>query len=234
MSSVAKEDIMAIKILIIEDEPDIADFIRRGLVLKGFEVEVACNGQDGLEIASTDHPDLVILDLMLPDGDGIDICREIRSNGEVGIIILTARTQTGDRIRGLDAGADDYLPKPFAFDELMARIRAVLRRRRIQTEGIIRVTDIAIDLDKREVRRGSRLIELTTREFELLKLLAQHAGKPLNRELIMQQIWGYDYDGETDPVKVYINFLRKKLNSEGEEDAIHALRGFGYMLRKEL
>jgi len=225
---------MAIKILIIEDEPDIADFIRRGLVLKGFEVEVACNGQDGLEIASTDHPDLVILDLMLPDGDGIDICREIRSNGEVGIIILTARTQTGDRIRGLDAGADDYLPKPFAFDELMARIRAVLRRRRIQTEGIIRVTDIAIDLDKREVRRGSRLIELTTREFELLKLLAQHAGKPLNRELIMQQIWGYDYDGETDPVKVYINFLRKKLNSEGEEDAIHALRGFGYMLRKEL
>lgn len=224
---------MAAKILIIEDEPDIADFIRRGLQLKGFEVEVAQTGQKGLEIAHTSIPDVVILDLMLPDADGIDICRELRSTGELGIVILTARSQVGERIRGLDAGADDYLPKPFAFEELLARIRAVLRRRRVQTEGIIRVADLEIDLEKREVRRGCRFIELTTREFNLLKLLAQYAGRPLSREFILQRVWGYDFEGETDPIKVYINFLRRKLNIEGEADLIYSLRGFGYTLREE-
>ena len=222
---------MAVKILVIEDEPDIADFIRRGLVLKGFEVDVANTGQQGLEIAFTRYPDVVVLDLMLPDGDGIDICRELRNSKEFGIIILTARSQVGDRIRGLDAGADDYLPKPFAFEELMARIRAVLRRRNIQTDGILSVADLYVDLDKREVRRGIRSVELTTREFELLKLLVQHQGKPLSREFILERVWGYDYEGDTDPVKVYINFLRRKLNSSGEADLIHTLRGYGYTLR---
>lgn len=224
---------MAVKILVIEDEPDIADFIRRGLVLKGFEVDVANTGQQGLEIAFTRYPDVVILDLMLPDGDGIDICREIRNSKEIGIIILTARTQVGDRIRGLDAGADDYLPKPFAFEELMARIRAVLRRRNIQTDGVIKVADLYVDLEKRQVRRGVRSIELTKREFELLKLLVQHVGKPLIREFILERVWGYDYEGDTDPVKVYINFLRRKLNSNGEADLIHSLRGYGYTLREK-
>ena len=222
---------MAVKILVIEDEPDIADFIRRGLVLKGFEVDVANTGQQGLEIAFTRYPDVVVLDLMLPDGDGIDICRELRNSKEFGIIILTARSQVGDRIRGLDAGADDYLPKPFVFEELMARIRAVLRRRNIQTDGILSVADLYVDLDKREVRRGIRSVELTTREFELLKLLVQHQGKPLSREFILERVWGYDYEGDTDPVKVYINFLRRKLNSSGEADLIHTLRGYGYTLR---
>jgi two-component system, OmpR family, response regulator MprA len=224
---------MAVKILVIEDEPDIADFIQRGLVLKGFEVKVAHTGQQGLEIAFTRYPDVVVLDLMLPDGDGIDICRELRNSKEVGIIILTARSQVGDRIRGLDAGADDYLPKPFAFEELMARIRAVLRRRNIQPDGILSVDDLYVDLDKREVRRGIRPIELTTREFELLKLLVQHLGKPLSREFILERVWGYDYEGDTDPVKVYINFLRRKLNSSGEADLIHTLRGYGYTLREK-
>ena len=224
---------MANKILIIEDEPNIADFIKRGLLLKGFEVEAAYTGRKGLEIAHTSHPDVVILDLMLPDADGIDICRELRSDGELGIIILTARSQVGERIRGLDAGADDYLPKPFAFEELMARIRAVLRRQRIQTGGTIRVAGLEIDLEKREVRRGSRFVELTTREFELLKLLVQNAGKPLSREFILQRVWGYDFEGETDPVKVYVNFLRRKLNDKGDTDLIHSLRGFGYTLREE-
>ncbi len=222
---------MAVKILVIEDEPDIADFIRRGLVLKGFEVDVANTGQQGLEIAFTRYPDVVVLDLMLPDGDGIDICRELRNSKEFGIIILTARSQVGDRIRGLDAGADDYLPKPFVFEELMARIRAVLRRRNIQTDGILSVADLYVDLDKREVRRGIRSVELTTREFELLKLLVQHQGKPLSREFILERVWGYDYEGDTDPVKVYINFLRRKLNTSGEADLIHTLRGYGYTLR---
>lgn len=222
------------KILVIEDEPDIADFVKRGLLLKGFEVEVAHTGYRGLEVALAKKPDLVVLDLMLPDVDGIDICRELRATEDIGIVILTARGQVGERIRGLEAGADDYLAKPFAFDELLARIRAVLRRRSVQTEGIIRVGDLEIDIKKRQVRRGDRPIELTTREFELLKLLAQYAGKPLHREFIIQRVWGYEFEGETDPVKVYVNFLRQKLNAGGKADLIHTVRGFGYALKEKL
>lgn len=220
------------KILIIEDEPDIADFVRRGLALKGFQVEVAHTGYQGLEIAQSSYPDVVVLDLMLPDADGIDICRELRASGNMGIVILTARSLVGERVRGLEAGADDYLPKPFAFDELLARIRAVLRRRSSHGEGIIRVGDLVVDLERRQVRRGNRVINLTTREFDLLKLLAQHAGKPLRREFIVEHVWGYEFEGETDPVKVYISFLRRKLNVEGEADLIHALHGFGYVLEE--
>jgi DNA-binding response OmpR family regulator len=220
------------KILIIEDEPEIADFVRRGLLLKGFEVEVAYSGRQGLEAAQRGSPDLVVLDLMLPDVDGIDVCRELRATGGMGIVILTARSLVGERVRGLDAGADDFVPKPFAFDELLARVRAVLRRRSAQTEGIIRVGELEVDIERRQVRRGNRHIDLTTREFELLKLLAQYAGKPLRREVILQRLWGYDFEGETDPVKVYINFVRRKLNAGGEADLIHALRGFGYVLKE--
>jgi len=167
---------------------------------------------------------------MLPDIDGIDLCRDLRASGDVGILMLTARGMVGERVRGLHAGADDYVPKPFAFEELVARIKAVLRRR--STEGIIRVADLEINLDRREVRRAGRPIGLTTREFDLLRLLAQNAGKPMRREVILQRLWGDDFEGETDPVKVYINFLRRKLNAEGEPDLIHSLRGFGYVLKE--
>lgn len=221
------------KILVIEDEPDVADLVKRGLVLKGFEVEVAHTGYKGLEIAQSNFPDLVVLDLMLPDADGIDICRELRATSDVGIVILTARTVVGERVRGLEAGADDYVPKPFAFEELLARIRAVLRRRSSQTEGVIQVGDLQVDIEKRQVRRGSRMVELTTREYDLLKLLAQYAGRPLSREFIVQHVWGYEFEGETDPVKVYINFLRRKLNAKGEKDLIHAVHGFGYRLEEK-
>jgi two-component system response regulator MprA len=218
------------KILVIEDEPEIADLVKRGLALKGFEVEVAHTGNQGLEIALSRYPDLVVLDLMLPDADGIDICRELRASGDMGIVILTARTVVGERVRGLEAGADDYLPKPFAFEELLARIRAVLRRRSPQTGGVMQVGDLKIDIEKRQAHRGNRVLELTNREFELLKLLAQYAGRPLSREYIIQRVWGYEFEGETDPVKVYINFLRRKLNAEGEKDLIHAVHSFGYSL----
>jgi two-component system response regulator MprA len=225
---------MSGRILVIEDEANIADFIRRGLVLQGFDVKVAKSGLEGLELAGSHNPDLVVLDLMLPDVDGIDICRELRIfDKSLAIIILTARTQLGERVRGLEAGADDYLSKPFAFEELLARIRAVLRRRGVTTQGIIRVADLEINLDRREVKRGNRSVDLTPREFELVKLLAQHAGKPLRREFILESVWGYDFEGESDPVKVYINFLRRKLNAAGEVDIIHAVRGFGYILREE-
>jgi len=220
------------RILVIEDDPNVADFLKQGLQQTGFEVEVAAIGQRGLELAQSSTPDLVILDLMLPDIDGIDVCREIRATGDVAIIILTARGVVGERIRGLEAGADDYLPKPFAFDELLARIRAVLRRRSPSGKGLLQVGDLEVNLEKREVKRGDRRVELTAREFDLLKLLAEQAGKPLSREHIIRRVWGYEFEGETDPVKVYVNFLRRKLNAGGEADLIHTVRGFGYALRE--
>jgi two-component system response regulator MprA len=221
-----------VKILVIEDEPNIADFVKRGLLHLGFEVEVAYTGCDGLKAMQSTSPDMVVLDLMLPDVDGIDVCRQLRASGDVGIIILTARQQIGDRVQGLGAGADDYLLKPFAFEELHARIRSVLRRRSATAEGVIRIGDLKVNIERRQVWRGDRLVDLTTREFELLKLLAQNAGKPLSRESILQRIWGDEFEGESDPVKVYINYLRRKLNADGEPDLISALRGFGYVLKE--
>jgi len=220
------------KVLVIEDDVSIADFVKRGLVQKGFDVEVAFTGVQGLKAAKSTSPDLVVLDLILPDMDGIDVCRELRSSEDIGIVILTARHLVGDRVLGLEAGADDYLPKPFAFEELVARIRSVLRRKKTLAEGIIHVGDLQIDTKRRQVRRGSRSVELTTREFELLKLLAENAARPLRREVILERVWGDEFESDTDPVKVYINALRQKLNQGGEADLIHALRGFGYVLRE--
>lgn len=222
-----------VRILIIEDEAEIANFVERGLARHGFETAVAYTGLDGLKMAQVEEPDLVILDLMLPDVDGLEVCRQLRSNRELGIIILTARDLVGDRVAGLNAGADDYLAKPFAFDELLARVRSVLRRQKTPTEGLIRVGDLELDVGHRQVRRGARFIELTTREFELLRLLAENAGRPLHRDSILQKVWGYGFEGETDPVKVYINYLRRKLNAEGEPDLIKSLRGFGYLLGRQ-
>ncbi len=219
------------RILVIEDDPNVADFVRRGLVQSGFEIDVAPTGHEGLDRAELARPEIAILDLMLPDIDGIDVCRQLRAAGDIGIIILTARGVVGERVRGLEAGADDYLLKPFAFEELLARIRAVLRRRS-PGKGVLRVADIEVDVERREVRRGNRRIDLTNREFELLKLLAQQAGKPLSRERIIACVWGPDFEGETDPVKVYMTFLRRKLNASGEPDLIYSIRGFGYALRE--
>jgi two-component system, OmpR family, response regulator MprA len=220
----------AAKVLIIEDDVNIADFIKRGLAQKGYDTKVSFTGLQGLEIAKNDRPDLVILDLILPDVDGIDVCREMRSWGDIGIIILTARHMLGDRILGLEAGADDYLPKPFALEELIARIRSLLRRKKSLTDEVIRISDLEIDLQRRQVKRGSRLIELTTREFDISRRLAENAGKPVRREIIYDRIWGDEFEAETDPVKVYINFIRRKINSRGEIDLIHSLRGYGYAL----
>ena len=220
----------AVKVLVIEDDINIADFLKRGLQQKEFNVSVAFTGIHGLELAGSFRPDIVILDLMLPDVDGIDVCRELRSHGDTGIIILTARHLLQDRVLGLEAGADDYLSKPFAFEELIARIRSLLRRKKPSLEELILVGDLKVDIGHRQVNRGDRTINLSTREFDLLKLLAENAGRPVRREAILERIWGDDFQADTDPVKTYITFLRRKLNGDGEKDLIRCLRGYGYVL----
>ncbi len=220
------------KALIIEDDANIADFVKRGLSQKGFEVEVASTGLQGLEKAKSSMPDLVVLDLILPDIDGIDVCRELRATGDLGIIILSARQLVGDRVLGLEAGADDYVPKPFAFEELAARARSVLRRKRASNTDIIRIGDLEIDTRSRRVRRGDRVVELTSREFDMLKLLAENVDRALRREVILSRVWGDNYESDTDPVKVYVNSIRSKLSQNGEVNLIHTLRGFGYVLRE--
>jgi two-component system, OmpR family, response regulator MprA len=221
---------MTAKILVIEDDHDIADFVRRGLIYKDYDVDVAYDGEDGLAKAHDNPPDLVLLDLMIPKVEGVEVCRRLRAGSDIPIIILTARDSVTDKIRGLDAGADDYVTKPFAFDELLARVRAALRRRE-PGEEVLRVGDLTIRPAGREVVRGERQIELTSREFDLLQLLARNAGKVLDKNTIFERVWGYSFDVESDTIKVYVRYLRKKLNADGEPDLIHAVRGVGYMLK---
>jgi len=218
------------RVLVVEDEGDIASFIKRGLVYKGYDVEVAGNGESALSLARDRPPDLVVLDLMLPDMDGIEVCRRLRADSDMPVIMLTARDAVSDKVEGLDSGADDYLTKPFAFDELLARVRAALRRRSPPDEIIV-VGDLTIRPSSREVSRKGRDIELTRREYELLELLARNAERVVGKEVIFEKVWGFDYEPETDAIKVYIRYLRKKLNASGEPDMIRAIRGVGYILK---
>jgi two-component system response regulator MprA len=218
------------RILVVEDEHDIADFIRRGLIYKGYEVDVASDGEQALNLARDHPPDLVLLDLMLPKMDGVEVCRRLRAASDLPIIILTARDSVDDKVRGLDAGGDDYVTKPFSFDELLARVRAALRRRAPEEETL-KVADLTIVPASREVSRKDRPIELTLREYDLLEFLARNAGKVMDKQTIFQRVWGYDFEVEGDAIKVYVRYLRKKLNAQGEPDLIHAVRGVGYIMK---
>jgi two-component system response regulator MprA len=221
------------RILVVEDEHNIADFIRRGLTYAkdGYEVEVAHTGAQALRSAQEQLPDLVILDLMLPDIDGVEVCQRLRSADDLPIIMLTARDAVSDKIEGLEAGAADYMTKPFEFAELLARVKVALRRRGPAGKEEMRVGDLIVRPASREVFRGEREINLTAREFELLEYLAKHAGQVVSKETLFERVWGYDFDVESDAIKVYISYLRKKLNAQGERDLIHAIRGVGYVLK---
>lgn len=220
-------------ILVIEDEQKIADFLRRGLTYEGFRVEVANDGESGLKAARDNPPNLVILDVMLPGLDGIEVCRRLRAGGSMPILMLTAKDSVADRVKGLDSGADDYVVKPFAFEELIARVRALLRRRSPNEEMVLRFADLMLNVSTREVTRGSRRIPLTTKEFDLLHFFLRHPRQVLTRELIYDRIWGYDFGGESNILEVYIRYLRSKLEASGELRLIQTVRGVGYALREE-
>jgi DNA-binding response OmpR family regulator len=221
-------------ILIVEDESEIAGYLRRGLAFEGYSAEIAANGLSALAAARERPPDLVVLDLMLPGVDGLEVARRLRAASDVPIIMLTARDAVPDRVAGLEAGADDYLVKPFAFEELLARIRVQLRRHQAQDTGeVLRFGALAIDLAAHEVRLGDRRIDFTAKEFELLELFMRHPRQVLTRVLLYERIWGYDFGGESNVIEVYIRALRQKLEAAGAPRLIHTLRGVGYVLRED-
>jgi two-component system response regulator MprA len=223
------------RILVIDDEPGIIDFIELGLGYEGYEVLTASDGKTGLQLALLEAPDLIILDLMLPGIDGFELCKKLRQTSKVPVIMLTARDELDDRVRGLDLGADDYLTKPFQFKELAARIRAVLRRGNNSPEEssekgskLIQVQDITLDPALREVRRDSTRIELSLREYELLELMMRHPNQVLPRDTILDRVWGYDFGGDANIIEVYVRYLRQKL---GKPNPITTIRGVGYLMK---
>jgi two-component system response regulator MprA len=226
---------MADRILVVEDEARIASLISRTLRMEGYQVEVAPDGDTALDLAFGDPPDLIVLDVMLPDMDGLEVCRQLRAAGsDEPVLMLTAKDAIPDRVAGLDAGADDYLVKPFDFDELLARIRALLRRSGpVVADGPLQFSDLELDPATRQARRGERDIELTAKEYEVLALFLQHPRQVLTRDIIYDRIWGYDFGGESNIIEVYVRYLRAKLEAGDEPRLIHTVRGVGYVLREE-
>ncbi len=221
------------QILIVEDDRRIRDMLRRGLLFEGYTVEAAENGEEALRKARDAMPDAVILDLMLPGMDGLEVCRRLRSASDVPIVMLTARDAVSDRVTGLDAGADDYVVKPFAFDELLARLRALFRRHRQDSAtDQLRFSDLSLHLRGRQVFRGETEIQLTAREFDLLELFMRHPNQVLTREVIYEHIWNYDFGGESNIIEVYIRYLRMKLEVDNRPRLIQTVRGVGYALRE--
>jgi DNA-binding response OmpR family regulator len=218
------------RVLVVDDERSIVDFIRLGLQYEGFEVQVAPDGQAALRLISEFKPHVVVLDVMMPRMDGLALAEAVRGNKDIGIIILSARDEVQDRIKGLEVGADDYLVKPFDFGELLARIRAVMRRRNPGAGPLLQVQDLTMDEATRDVRRAGRPIELSAREFALLRLLLMHPNQVLTRERILDQVWGYNFFGDANNVEVYIRYLRQKLGDE-KHQVIQTVRGVGYRIR---
>jgi two-component system response regulator MprA len=221
-----------VQILVVDDEPAVRTALHRALRLDGYDVELAADGTEALTALAAAGRDAVLLDVLMPGLDGLEVCRELRRRGDhTPVLMLTARDGVADRVAGLDAGADDYLVKPFHLEELLARVRALLRRSGVSGGTVLRVSDLSLDPVAHEVRRGGRLIELTRTEFLLLELLLINARQVLNREVIFDRIWGYDFGPASNCLEVYVRYLRRKTEAAGEPRLIHTVRGVGYVLR---
>ncbi len=219
------------RVLVVEDDEDIAQALQRSLRMEGYEVNSVADGGAALEHARSFAPDLVILDLGLPGIDGLDVARTLRADDDIPILILTARDALESRVEGLDAGADDYLVKPFERQELLARMRAALRRRPPRGSAPMRVSDLSLNSDTHEVVRGERVIDLTQREFELLEYLMRNERIVISRQRLLDEVWGYDPFSTTNTIEVFVSNLRRKLEAEGEPRLLHTIRGAGYVLR---
>lgn len=220
------------RMLVVEDERKIADFIKRGLKEEGYAVDVAYDGEEGQLLANTNEYDLIILDLMLPKIDGMTLCKRLKKAGHLSpIIMLTAKGTLEDKVAGLDAGADDYMTKPFVFEELLARIRAILRKANPKATTSLQVDDLYLDLLTHKVTRAGREISLTTKEYALLEYLMRNAGKVVTRTMISEHVWDADFDTFTNVIDVYINYLRNKVDGESAKKLIHTIRGRGYTLK---
>lgn len=222
------------RILVVEDEPGIANFVRQGLTEAGYAVDLAWNGHEGLDYALAADYDVLVLDIMLPKMDGLELLRELRRLGDkTPALMLTARDTVDNRVEGLDAGADDYLVKPFAFPELLARVRALLRRPPLQVGTILRVGDLEMDTAKREVRRSDHPIELSPREYAVLEYLMRHPNQVLTRTQISEHVWNFDFFNESNVVDVYVGYLRRKIDQGENSPLIHTVRGVGYRMSEE-
>ncbi|HZS00969.1 MAG TPA: response regulator transcription factor [Chloroflexota bacterium] len=219
-------------VLVVDDDRRITSMLSRALRAEGYEVRTANDGSEGLARARERQPDLVVLDILMPGIDGIEVCRRLREESDIPILILTAKDETEDRVHGLDTGADDYLVKPFALDELLARVRALLRRRETREQRVLRFADLALDLTSRIATRGDQTIELTTREFELLAYFMRHPREVLSQDQILDRVWDGQYDAESNVLHVYVGYLRNKLEAGGLPRLIQTVRGVGYVLRE--
>lgn len=221
-------------VVVAEDDPSVRNAVTRVLELEGYQVKSANDGNAALDLIVSAKPHAVVMDVMMPFADGLTVTREMRHKGNrTPVLLLTARHEVGDRVAGLDAGADDYLVKPFAVDELLARVRALLRRYESPSSPtVMSLGDLTIDINKREVRRGEKVLELTKTEFDLLHVLMEQQGIVLTREYLYEHIWGYNFETNSKSLDVYIGYLRRKLDDSGEEKLLHTVRGVGYVMRQ--
>ena len=226
---------MAVRILVVDDDRAVRESLRRSLSFNGYSVDLAQDGQEALDLITSARPDAVVLDVMMPRLDGLEVCRRLRSSGDdLPILVLTARDSVSERVAGLDAGADDYLPKPFALEELLARMRALLRRTTPEDRESIAMSfaDLSLDPMTRDVTRGERHISLTRTEFSLLEMLIANPRRVLTRSRILEEVWGFDFPTSGNALEVYVGYLRRKTEAEGEPRLIHTVRGVGYVLRE--
>jgi two-component system response regulator MprA len=223
-----------VRILVVDDDPGVRRAVGRALAFEGYDVTDAADGEEALRLAATAEPDAVVLDVGMPRIDGLEVCRRLRADGvAIPILVLTARHQVTDRVAGLDAGADDYLVKPFALEELLARLRALLRRVAQNGTEVLRLGDLTLDPSTRHVERAGEPISLTRTEFNLLELLLHNAGHVLTRDVIFERVWGYDFDVTSNSLDVYIGYLRRKTEVDGAPRLIHTVRGVGYVAREQ-